>query len=134
MSNEFYIKNLLLAREVMQEVPDGKVFLDSWQQNRNNRGIAQEPECGTIACFGGWIALSPKFPDVAVGAFGRPTMSMEQQGKTYTLGGSEIAHHLFGDGRLFDQAQWDEKQFISQSHKEIVLARIDTQLGLLGHE
>lgn len=144
MSNEFYIQNLLRAREVMQATPDDRVELSWWQITDSNRieDVRTTPDCGTIACFGGWIALSPMFPDVFVNtdrnacdfdglciAVGEPAMKLPT-GKT--IAGGDVSEQLFGCPTLFYSLR--EREELSElTDKQVVLQRINERLKELGH-
>lgn len=80
--NQRHINNIEEALRFWETIPPYDVVehLDEW-------------ECGTKACFGGWLARFHKF-GLVIGPDGRPV---------HVVGASVhgIAHHLFGDKTLF---------------------------------
>lgn len=60
---------VLQAVAVMQRVIDrgDRLYMGSWQCNLDSSNYTKEEElhkCGTAACFGGWLAVSPEFKKV----------------------------------------------------------------------
>lgn len=81
------------ALRMWATVPPENVYpeLSYWRMDRSNA----PPECGTVACFGGWCAWWPEFArqGVKVGAFGWPTITRRE--------GYGTAGYLFGAEQLF---------------------------------
>lgn len=129
MSNS-HIQNLLLARKLMRGIEDKQVDLENWQASNDVR-VHKEPECGTIACFGGWIALSPMFPQVSVcPSSGMPIMPVSPVGP---LWGGDVAFHLFGNSMLFAAKTSKEKKR-RLTDKQAVLERIHDQIQRMRYE
>jgi hypothetical protein len=67
--NEFNLKHWEVAYQVMLDVQNSgaEIFMGSWQR-RDIFGETQtqpkNPECGMVCCFGGYLALSPKFHEL----------------------------------------------------------------------
>jgi hypothetical protein len=80
------LENIKLARQVLASVPDERVELRFWQSKRDPFGyihpvnsafdLHENPksDCGTFACGGGWLALSPEFQALGLvrGYIGKP--------------------------------------------------------------
>ena len=129
---EFWLKNVVEAEARWREVPAANVVerLEVWRADWESRDSVLPVSCGTVACFGGWVAVMPYFMSLGVypNNDGEPTISkpyMETvtevthpgissgfkqaafkyswhsgSGKTATL--SNLDKVLFGDGTLFD--------------------------------
>ena len=67
-----------------------------WRDGRTN-----EVDCGTVACFGGWCALYPKFREQGVAAllYGTPVLLI---GGEVREGPHGVAEFLFGDASIFN--------------------------------
>lgn len=101
MKTEQQIKNLEEALYVMwPSVPEANVAvaLKYWQEKPWTEHCTADTKatCGTIACFGGWVALYPYFQ--AQGVFPNPVNGAPMMPP---LAGSEVAEFLFGDADLF---------------------------------
>lgn len=104
--------NARFARDVMwPSIPPENVApkLGFWAKRLNGRRLVPHiahpvriATCGTIACFGGWVAQNPYFQAQGV----RPSddgLPMMTTG-TATHYGSGVAFMLFGDAFLFEYA------------------------------
>lgn len=109
---DFWITNLLVAHSVFTNMPDKKIVagLSVWCIDKH--------DCGSPACFGGWIARIPYFKNfgVEVGQYdGSP-----QCGTTDRCG-----FYLFGKHYMFDtRKDWEE-----DSDVEVILTRIESALN-----
>ncbi len=66
------------------------IQLRKWRED----DTATMPDCGTVACFGGWCAWWPAFRAQGVVAVGPGAPS-------HFPSGDSVAHVLFGDYRIF---------------------------------
>lgn len=99
-------KNLIQAVNFWLKVPRNTVKsnLDSWRHNDNAYYTFTEkkPDCGSTACFGGWLPYSSYFSKLGVqpasDVEAYPVLSLDHS-KTYE--GKELAYYLFGEYELF---------------------------------
>jgi hypothetical protein len=68
------VKNIDKAIAIMKRA--GKVDMGAWQSGNEAKTEADAHECGTVACFAGWVALSPEFQadGGGVGWYGEPIL------------------------------------------------------------
>jgi hypothetical protein len=113
-----HLENVILAQEMWATVPVENVQLNNWQTT----DVVDTPNCGTIACFGGWCALYPAFR--AKGVYVGPSMGMpEIDNGTRIIIGTGVAQELFGDYDLFSCARGLD----SGTDHEIVSRRLSVQ-------
>lgn len=88
LSKTKQIENLILAAMLWNEESPRKVRLDRWV-------------CGTHACFGGRLAMSPEFQAKGVepGGDGQPLLFNKKRELIAT--GAGVAQELFGDPWMF---------------------------------
>ena len=87
--------NQLEALNVMwPSVPAKNVYSNLTRWREQNYSI-KKVDCDTLACFGGWCSLYPKFIAQGIYAddYGIPCMG--------DASGTEVAGNFFGDGALF---------------------------------
>lgn len=71
---KFWISNLKVARARWLTIPPANVYPDLSGWNAAKHPVDYVPTCGSVACFGGWVALMPEFnalgvyPDTGNGA------------------------------------------------------------------
>ena len=99
--------NALEALNVMwPSVPVDNVApaLRFWRDDHSCYGPNGSPhrgaDCGTVACFGGWCALYPKFRDQGVTDSCSGAPMVVEGGRV--VGAAAVAHFLFGDASLFE--------------------------------
>ncbi|RCV85972.1 hypothetical protein DU505_22050 [Billgrantia montanilacus] len=68
MTGRLHMTNVNHAIAIMKRVSDrsDRLNMACWQYNSGNFIIVDESfahECGTIACFAGWVAMSPEFQE-----------------------------------------------------------------------
>lgn len=95
--------NALEALNVMwPSVPSKNVVrgLQTWRED--DEGAA--PDCGTVACFGGWCAWWPTFrrQGVRTNSYGAPTHRRLL----------DVSEFLFGDGDLFNVRSFHRADWI----------------------
>jgi hypothetical protein len=125
---EEQVKNLLKLKKFWLNLSVGKVNLNRWTDTTS---------CGTIACIGGWCALSGLFPEL-VQEEGPPCLiesldycpiAFEADYKSF------VAHKLFGDYELFKPRgshkvdQSPDSSDVPISHHAMALRRILWNLG-----
>jgi len=119
-----YILNLLVAHFVMYEMPDNAFVYDlaRWKCDKD------ENECGSPACFGGWVGRIPFFKKqgVLVEGGGQPFL------KNHTIKdySSDVSDFLFGDSFMFIKSSYYEKVSHPDrlSDREVILNRIERVL------
>ena len=89
--------NAIEARDVMwPSVPPKNVYpkLKDWRKGRAHTK-SRAPDCGTVACFGGWCAWWPTFRDQGIVAdeIGAPDTPHQW--------GANVSHTLFGTYEMF---------------------------------
>lgn len=102
------LANCRLALEKWQTVPEEKARLDLWQ-------------CGTYACFGGYVTSWPEFRAKGVTAHGSGMPMM------FGKDGFDVAQILFGTGSLFYARGEGEEG----SDHEVVVERLEAQIKKL---
>lgn len=115
--------NAIEARDVMwPSVPPENVIsgLYWW---RDGIGAHQKPDCGTVACFGGWCAWWPSFRRQGVVADPSGAAVVDSGD------GSSVRFadkHLFGDDHVFDprRSHPADKEFVGTDHA-LVLNRLN---------
>lgn len=154
---ERQIANILIAQALVEDIPDEKWIpgLDSWaalcddpsiflkkieRYDREEAGCEHDdvPEkvllnqCGTAACFGGWVAVHPYFKRQGVnrsndGApfYGWRTAAGEIDFDKEWASASAVARDLFGDEDIFDSMGGD----YAHSPKKVVKGRLKTALA-----
>lgn len=114
-------KNAVFVRDVMwPSIPKKNVIhdLESWRGRRNNGDTSDYREdnkslrkldCKTVACLGGWVAVSPYFKKQGVepNFMGVPIIK-DKSGEERFIA-HEAAWQLFGDHDLFDSRKDHEK-------------------------
>lgn len=101
--------------EMWPSVPEKNVYpgLEFWTSEEN-----RQPDCKTLACFGGWCAVWPTFVNqgVLLAPTGAPLMGY--------LWGSDVSKKLFGHTRLFDTMGYPE----TGNPHSVVLKRLQVAL------
>jgi len=118
-----YILNLLVAHVVMYEMPD-KAFvydLSRWCDDENKN------ECGSPACFGGWVGRIPFFKKQGVSVEGGQPFLKNHTIKDYS---SDVSDFLFGDSFMFLKSSYAEKFSYNPmlSDRQVILNRIEKVL------
>lgn len=115
-------KNVLTFLARWATIPPENVahHLADWQ--RNCMAVVQTPNCGTIACAGGWMALMPEFQAQGVrpSNCGSPTIAGD------SLLAAGIAERFFGDFDLFRARGWVGGEY--GTDHEVVQARFERLL------
>ena len=67
----FWLENTRYAKAMWKTVPEKNVDLGAWRRRTELSGDIVEDAmapvtCGTIACFGGWVAAMPRFVQMGV--------------------------------------------------------------------
>jgi hypothetical protein len=117
----FWTTNLLVAYAAIDALPK-RMFvrnLDAWRIE-SEWCDAETHECGTPACFGGWIARILYFQKL--GIYAAYNGSPRLQGSFDSSFGAAL--FLFGAEHLFNPRQPDEKG----SGRKIIIKRIEAQL------
>ncbi len=112
------IENLLVAQAMVLDLPDEAIDLDQWANEEHVE--SQGHTCGSVGCFGGWVAVHPHFKKQGVTADrydGYPVM----RGHTFP---SNVSLELFGDWEMFGSRR---RPRISQRRE--ILARIERALN-----
>jgi len=131
------IENLLVAQAMFKDIPEEQIYLGSWANHKLMQigregpqlGIAKDikPQhtCGSVGCFGGWIAVHPHFVKQGV----RPCVfdgSPEIPGKD-KMYSHTVSTELFGYDNMFDS----EFNFVRSNPKKEIMARIEHALNKL---
>lgn len=93
-------ERILYAIELMKQVRDEgkKLDMTGWQQS--DTPAKDFHTCGTACCFGGWLAISPKFKQDGgrIGCFGAPMFGedilTDQEYLLRDVGSQAIANYL----------------------------------------
>ena len=127
----FWRNNLLEAQAFWATVNPDNVDLNTWRDPDGDEEVASDysvaPSCGTLCCFGGWLAWAPYFQGLGLRASpitGQPLMDFAD----YGVSGCGVANRLFGRFALFDSASYDEADQYGSDY-DIVAARIRNQLA-----
>lgn len=122
--------NALEARDRMwPEVEAKMVNLESWRSEGPDADYSKRPDCGSTACFGGWVAWWPAFR--AQGVTASPDTGEPMMGDPDESFPSIVAEKLFGDRELFKssyrhEADWKGLPGVnSPSDHELVANRLD---------
>ncbi len=97
------IENIREAIKMWETVPPENVAprLGFWRDGFGDPHAGQKkpPTCGTVACFGGWLAWWPAFRAQGVEAWdgGAPYLTWASQPWAYM-----VSRELFGDDDMFD--------------------------------
>jgi len=118
-----YILNLLVAHVVMYEMPDNAFVYDLTRWTCDGG----ENECGSPACFGGWVGRIPFFKTQGVSVEGGQPFLKNHTIKDYS---SDVSDFLFGDSFMFDKANYHEKFSYNPrlSDRQVILNRIERVL------
>ena len=114
--------NAISAKEMWNSVPEKNVStnLSSWREDRKSR---TQPDCNSIACFGGWCAWWPAFQaqGVSVTTGGAPFMKSSSE--------AYVDQELFGEPGMFNPRRHhtaDKNKNLSKwSDWEVVMNRLD---------
>ena len=123
MSPQQQLENSKIALRRWMEVPRKNVYpeLQGWTNEPQ-----KSPDCGTLACFGGWVAVMPEF--VAMGVrrdhAGRPVGL-----KTTTS--DELAWLLFGDSNIFEVTSFTEDRETNYNDHKVVKNRLKSNIKRL---
>lgn len=122
---------------VSEQISNCHVFLHYWKsvppENVSpiladwvTRGDIRSPDCGTVACAGGWLSVMPEFQSLGVvaGEDGRPVLP----GVSYL---PDVERYLFGCAGIFAARTRDLPEL---SDHEYVTRRFLTQIGELHTE
>lgn len=113
---DHWIGNLLVAQAVMSEMPDESIYpaLGYWCESVHN--------CGTPACFGGWVVRIPYFLKQGVypSRYGSPEL---KDGKR----AASSSYYLFGEYWMFAERDSDDEGY-KISDRQVILNRIKKQL------
>lgn len=107
-----HIGNLLAAQAMVEAMPN-RAFMRHLKWFTNDAMMKNPHDCGSIGCFGGWIAVEPYFQKIGVQrtSWGAPLLGEECSMKF-------TSRILFGDSSMFDECYGE------LTEKEIILARI----------
>ena len=148
---ERQIENILAAQAMMAEIPDGHIApnLGSWARMGGGRSYVDTPSeeqlcelhCGSAACFGGWVAVTPHFKKQGVRRDeedGSPFMKVQNENDTVDhLHGSEVAKALFGEEYMFNAQMSTEgprstpERLIIERRLQVALSRRLAELEVL---
>jgi hypothetical protein len=103
------IRNVEIAQFYWKTIPEKNVFerlagylVGEHKMDRRERRFAVKKahNCGTVACFGGWVPAMPEFAAMGVRAVedGMPYFKLKNGNE---LLGGHVAGHLFGSNCLF---------------------------------
>lgn len=118
LNKERWIENLLVAHVVMTEMPDEAIYpnLRTWCMNSN--------DCGSPACFGGWVGRIPFFNNqgVFVNTFGAPYVRRDC--------GLDASTHLFGEFLFSERTHYENYGLGYQgiSDRKLILKRIEKRM------
>lgn len=117
---QFWLVNCEQAIAMLKTVPPHNLNLRSWRQDINS---SKPPDCGTIACAGGWLPHWPHFKALGVRA-------VPVSGMPYTYGiewPEDLARVLFGNINMFSVLYENKRD----SHKQAAIRRFQEQLNFL---
>ncbi|VTU32076.1 hypothetical protein H4CHR_02937 [Variovorax sp. PBS-H4] len=115
----FWITNLRAALAMMMLKAEREVSLSTWGN-----------DCGTLACFGGWLPYDEHFK--ALGVTTHPFNNaphIDGVGRAF-----DVADYLFGDFDIFDHRTAREHELDWLSDRDIVIRRITNRMRQLGAE
>jgi hypothetical protein len=108
-------------------IPDKNIYpgLAKWTQQKS-----KNPNCNTIACFGGWCAYMPEFKKLGLyfDVVGFPSIDLicKTSKKPYSIWGSSLSYFLFGSFSMFDSREDNLDKFVSDY--ETVKLRLESQI------
>lgn len=82
---------------MLATIPPENVHLEQFRED----GSAAAPNCGTIACIGGWVAWWPAFRAQGVYASKQACGAPRSKFLPDKHSSGDVAQELFGDRRLF---------------------------------
>lgn len=135
---EFWLENTEAALREWRKIEPQKVRLCEYRQGAWGDVEGKLPDCGTPACFGGWLPYFAHFQALGVTAdsFGVPHRGRFE--------GLLVARDLFGNADLFDmrshqnpydhdlEMEIDSEAFDLTSDWALILNRLERQAHFLG--
>ena len=131
-----HLENCKLALQLWQErVTPEMVNLDTWSSYGR--------DCGTQACFGGWLATWPEFQAMGITQCPANTDNGNYRGEPLWFAkdltfGIEVGKELFGTslfaGRVYICHDDDTAEDPELSDYELVVDRLEKQIALLEQE
>jgi hypothetical protein len=127
LSYKQQLANCRYALKMWKTIPDKNIYpgLKQWAIKKSTN-----PDCNTIACFGGWCVYMPKFKELGLyfDSHGYPTINLlcKFSKKPYTVWCNSLSYFLFGSISMFDSREDNLDKSVSDY--EIVKLRLESQI------